>query len=144
MGIKRFFSGLWNGFDPVPASQEPRRDTNDGPEVSEVAPVLGELADAVNALHSQMTLLRLEWTEVLDKLNAWTNRQSARDRIATKKRLERMSDDGQELEEELPAPHQASERKELPPNGEGNAHPPTVQGYRHPKADLYSRVNRSR
>lgn len=47
-----------------------------------------------------LKLVRLEWTETLDKLQAWTNRQNARDAKRLKAGIERLS----ESHEDAPEP----------------------------------------
>jgi hypothetical protein len=43
-------------------------------------------------MRAQVQELQLEWTEVLDKLAAWTSRQSARDAQRVKKGLKALTD----------------------------------------------------
>ena len=43
-------------------------------------------------MRSQIQELQLEWTEVLDKLAAWTSRQAARDSARVKKGLKQLTD----------------------------------------------------
>jgi len=57
----------------------------------------------------ELELVRLEWAEVLDKITAWTARQSARDAKAAKRNLSQMV-------EEPPGD----------PNGEPPVHSPTL------------------
>lgn len=42
-------------------------------------PVLAARVAELEKMLRDLTMLRLEWSEVLDKLQAWTNRQTARD-----------------------------------------------------------------
>lgn len=48
-------------------------------QVTTAAHDSGDLGSRLSRLESQMTTVMLQWTETLDKLQAWTNRQNARD-----------------------------------------------------------------
>lgn len=52
------------------------------------ADVLADVDARLSKLEGQLTTLRMEWAEVLDKINAWASRQAARDRRAAGKALE--------------------------------------------------------
>jgi hypothetical protein len=49
--------------------------------------------DAMEKSLREVQLMRLEWAEVLDKLTAWTNRQSARDAKYLKVGLQKITQD---------------------------------------------------
>lgn len=51
-------------------------------------PEIQELTLTVRALQADLTQIRLEWQETLDKITAWANRAAARDRRAVHKALE--------------------------------------------------------
>jgi len=57
---------------------------------------LGTRLDAVEKTLREVQLMRLEWAEVLDKLTAWTNRQSARDAKYLKVGLQKIAQDAPE------------------------------------------------
>lgn len=63
-----------------------------------------EVASSISAQLSQLTSdlagLRLEWAEVLDKLNRWASRQSARERRRAVAQLDQLSGDGPEIAED--------------------------------------------
>jgi len=60
-------------------------------------PDLGTRLAAVEQGLKDVQLMRLEWAEVLDKLTAWTNRQSARDAKYLKTGLQKIAQDAPEL-----------------------------------------------
>lgn len=49
---------------------------------------LAALAAELRQFQAELSQLRLEWQETLDKITAWANRQAARDRRAIGKALE--------------------------------------------------------
>lgn len=59
-------------------------------------------ADEVARIRAHLTEIQLEWTEVLDKLAAWTNRQAARDAARVKKGLKQLETDAN-VDPEAPA-----------------------------------------
>lgn len=65
-----------------------------------------EIAGSIQAQLSQLTSdlagIRLEWAEVLDKLNRWASRQSARERRRTVAQLDGLTGDGPEVAEDAP------------------------------------------
>jgi len=96
------------------------------PEVAPEAPnapdpVPEDVRQALMRLQGEWAAMQLHWAEVLDKLQAWSNRQSARDRKAAGKALDRLGAD-----EEVPQ-HQP----DIP------AHQPTLA---ETKADLRRRA----
>jgi hypothetical protein len=60
------------------------------------------LAAQLSQLTADLSALRLEWSEVLDKLNRWTKRQSARDRREVNSGLAHLGEDGPEMAEDAP------------------------------------------
>lgn len=101
-----------------------------------------EIVAAVNAHHAEITQLRLEWAETLDKFTAWANRQAARDRVRMKASMRSMEDAD---DTETPPPQPNGSQPMLPfGNMESAGIPATPNGnYRHPKADLYARIRRT-
>lgn len=57
---------------------------------------LGTRLDGIEKQLREVQLMRLEWAEVLDKLTAWTNRQSARDAKYLKVGLAKIAQDAPE------------------------------------------------
>jgi len=53
----------------------------------------------VQLLATELASLRLEWAEVLDKINRWASRQAARERQRAVRELSAMSDDQETLQE---------------------------------------------
>ena len=66
-------------------------------------------SDEVARLRAQLTEIQLEWTEVLDKLAAWTSRQSARDAARVKKGLKQLEGD-LNVDSEAPAAPRIADR----------------------------------
>jgi hypothetical protein len=129
MGLKAAWKALVGGVASTPQP---------APEVPEALELSGfpELVAMTNAHHAELAQLRLEWSETLDKITAWANRQAARDRVrfkASMKATEAGDDDGQfELTPAGAQPMAQSAMEGIP----GGA----VNGHRHPKADLYARI----
>lgn len=139
MGLKAVIR-RWVGVAEAPATREDApRATSGEPDGVEVPPDFADLPRAVFELKSEVTLLRMEWAEVLDKITAWANRQAARDRVAFKKALtvEEPREDDREVRIEQEA--RAAAGLPEPENGVGHPVP-----HRHPKADLYQRIRRGR
>lgn len=134
MGLKAAWNALIGRHEAVP--EGPKRVHEPEPESFQDAQNLLELAQQVHAHHAEITQLRLEWAETLDKFTAWSNRQAARDRVRMKRAMQSMEPDGEpEPTSEQPTFFEAgSGAPSEPPNG-GN-------GFRHPKADLYARIRR--
>jgi hypothetical protein len=78
-----------------------RADTASGPAEGTVTPDqnLSARLSALEESMRQMQLIRVEWTEVLDKLSAWTNRQNARDAKRLKAGLEKLSESPEDAPE---------------------------------------------
>jgi hypothetical protein len=87
---KRLFNWL---FRPIRAASPPS-EGNHSP-----ANLDGRLLE-IEAQLRDLALVRIEWTEVLDKLQAWTNRQNARDAKRLKAGIEKLS----ESHEDAPEP----------------------------------------
>lgn len=90
-------------------------------------PVPDDLRLAVAKLQGDWAEMQLQWAETLDKLQAWANRQSARDRKAAGKALDRLA-----AEEEQQLVPQAAPTPDIAPS------PADV------KAELRQRVARMR
>lgn len=77
-----------------------------GDRTQEPPPDDDAIASSIQAQLSQLTSdlagLRLEWAEVLDKLNRWASRQSARERRRAVAQLDQLSGDGPEIAEDAP------------------------------------------
>lgn len=106
--------GLWdkltNGWR-TPA--EPETASQDAPQAPiGPDPLPDDLRQAVMVMQGQWADMQLHWAEVLDKLTAWSNRQSARDRKAANKSLDRLAQD--EAGEASPAPHLDNPISQLP------------------------------
>ncbi|MGH7510996.1 MAG: hypothetical protein ACREMZ_16280 [Gemmatimonadales bacterium] len=74
------------------------------------------LSVRLSQLESDLAGLRLEWAEVLDKLNRWASRQSARERRRAVAQLDDLAGNGSEIAEDAPG---ATNGREL-----GNGAPP--------------------
>lgn len=74
------------------------------PEKEPLVDVVHALARRVSDLEADATQLRLEWSETLDKINAWANRQAQRDRRAAHKLLEAPQNDDQPLGDQVDTP----------------------------------------
>ena len=68
---------------PAPLATEPPPET------------IGQLSARLDGVESQLATLRLEWTETLDKITAWANRQAQRDRAALKRQLAEQDQDSE-------------------------------------------------
>lgn len=79
--------------------REPVEAPEDAPEspISE-PPLPDDIRQAMMQLRGEWADMQLHWSEVLDKLQAWAQRQSARDRKHANRSLDRLSQ-----EEEAPA-----------------------------------------
>lgn len=84
----------WNKQSPTP--QPPPTPTAPASEWP------NPLAAQLSQLTADVSALRLEWSEVLDKLNRWTKRQSARDRREVSAGLELLGENGPEMAEDGP------------------------------------------
>lgn len=82
--LKRWWQG---GTDGQPVRQVDAGTANGRVVVSEVPPEPGTPLGRLSQVESDLAMVRLEWAEVLDKINAWANRQAARDRVALKRTL---------------------------------------------------------
>lgn len=82
MPSKHWFNWLFPAPQPAPSPVEqlPPQPTLDA-RLREIESQLRDIA-----------LLRIEWTEVLDKLQAWTNRQNARDAKRLKAGIQQLSE----------------------------------------------------
>lgn len=134
MGLKAAWRAL---FGRIEAAGVLASDHREAPTVAP-QPTVAELAAAINAHHRELSQLRLEWAETLDKMTAWANRQAARDRVRIKAALP--DDDAEDGE------HTASRRVTAPdptqvPMFPTNGHDAPAPA-RHPKADLYARIQR--
>lgn len=129
MGFKAAWRALVHGQDPT------REAAAVAPGQGVLQPIhsLDDLAAAVNSLHRELAQLRLEWAETLDKMTAWANRQAARDRI----RLKATPLAGEDEPDQVPAAQHSLPFTAPAPEGNG-----TPSGLRHPKADLYARIQR--
>jgi hypothetical protein len=108
-------------FSPRNRQQTPSiAPENASDRTQEPPPDDDEIAGSIQAQLSQLTSdlagLRLEWAEVLDKLNRWASRQSARERRRAVAQLDHLSGDGPEVAEDAPG---ATNGREL-----GNGAPP--------------------
>lgn len=128
MGLKAAWRALFGRSEAAPVP------TLTGAEPPPVVPypTLSELAAALNGHHRELAQLRLEWAETLDKMTAWANRQAARDRVRIKHSMDTV-----EANESEPEPAPSPQLPMFPANG----HEPPATG-RHPKADLYARIQR--
>jgi len=88
---KRLFNWL---FHPIRAASPPSEGSD-----TPVTNLDGRLLE-IEAQLRDLALVRIEWTEVLDKLQAWTNRQNARDAKRLKAGIEKLS----ESHEDAPEP----------------------------------------
>lgn len=61
-----------------------------------------ELVAQLSQLSADLAGLRLEWAEVLDKINRWASRQAARERRRAAVVLDELGQDGQEIAEDAP------------------------------------------
>jgi len=99
---------LVNRFRTAGEPPEPSENAPSAPEA--VPPLPDDIRQALMRLQSEWASMQLHWAEVLDKLQAWSSRQSARDRKAANKGLDRLAQDGEmELQQgpqlDPPAPH---------------------------------------
>lgn len=85
-------------FRPVRAATAPLAE----PQLATIAALEARLAVAERKL-DELALIPLTWAETLDKLQAWTNRQNARDAKRVKAGLDRLSG-GPETHEDAPGP----------------------------------------
>lgn len=60
----------------------------------------GSVQAQLSQLTSDLAGLRLEWAEVLDKINRWASRQSARERRRAVAQLDGLNGDGSEIAED--------------------------------------------
>lgn len=142
MGLKSAWKALWSRSaatsDTIRVVREP------SPELP--APLLdvpdySEIVAAVNAHHAEITQLRLEWAETLDKFTAWANRQAARDRVRMKASMRSMEPDSNEPDpDQLPLLHGS---QPMPAGAGMEGIPGNGAAHRHPKADLYARIRRA-
>jgi hypothetical protein len=84
----------WN--KQAPTSQPPEHAPTAPQEPSE------PLAAQLSHLTADVAALRLEWSEVLDKLNRWAKRQTARDRRQVHGQLDELGQEGPEIAEDAP------------------------------------------
>jgi hypothetical protein len=82
--LKRWWQG---GADGQTVREVDTGTANGRVEVSQVPPEPGTPQGRLSQVESDLAMVRLEWAEVLDKINAWANRQAARDRVALKRTL---------------------------------------------------------
>lgn len=71
----------WNRPDPHPAELPSQ----------EIASRVRALEERIAHLTADAGLLRVEWSEVLDKISHWASRQAGRDRKAASRSLEALS-----------------------------------------------------
>lgn len=120
MGLRQLLNRLRTIPEPDSASQ-------DAPgEAIEQHPLPDDLRQALYQLRAEWAEMQLHWSEVLDKLQAWSARQSARDRKAANKGLDRLA---QTEEIEQPGPQLQ----------QGEAHVETKDELRRRAAALYRR-----
>lgn len=82
---------LLNRFRTRPA---PEPASEDAPGTTIPNPALpDDVHMALAKLQGDWAEMQLQWAEVLDKLQGWANRQSARDRKAASKALDRLAQD---------------------------------------------------
>jgi hypothetical protein len=82
--LKRWWQG---GADGQTVREVDTGTANGRVEVSQTPPEPGTPLGRLSQVESDLAMVRLEWAEVLDKINAWANRQAARDRVALKRTL---------------------------------------------------------
>lgn len=83
---------LLNRFRTQSAQARADSTSQDAPETTiPEDPVPDDLRQAVYQLRAEWAAMQLHWSEVLDKLAAWSARQSARDRKAANKGLDRLA-----------------------------------------------------
>lgn len=131
MGLKAAWKALLGRSDAVVIP--PNYVHEPEPDGLERAATLDELAGQVHAHHAEITQLRLEWAETLDKFTAWANRQAARDRGRVQRAMKSM----EPSEEDEGPPVSPQETLQL----SGDPAGPPMNG-RHHKADLYARIRR--
>jgi hypothetical protein len=86
---------------PLPTPSEPPQNGHREPSEPPTAEP-GTLAARVSHLESELSTLRLEWSETLDKLGRWASRQSARDRRRVDRDLDQLAGDSPETHEDAP------------------------------------------
>lgn len=88
-----------------PFTPRNRQETPSDAPATPIEFVPAELAD-LQAQLSQLTAdlagLRLEWAEVLDKINRWASRQAARERRRVNVELDHLGENGSEIAEDAP------------------------------------------
>ena len=130
MGLKAAWKALFSRPEIVTiASQVDDESLHD--------PTITQLVTMTNGHHAEITQLRLEWAETLDKFTAWANRQAARDRVRMKKSMGEMAAQDADLFEES-----TSGAQPMPVATGMEGIPASPENHRHPKADLYARINR--
>jgi hypothetical protein len=87
---------LFSWLKRAPSAPSPTAQAPDSASLSALAARVGECEVALKDL----TMLRLEWSEVLDKLQAWTNRQTARDARRVKSGLSALEQPAEVAEQE--------------------------------------------
>ena len=131
MGIKAAWRALWasSAAAPVVTVTPPQTDT----DTFQTAETVAQLAGQVHAHHAELAQLRLEWAETLDKFTAWANRQAARDRGRVQRAMRSM-EPGEDEGDAGGSPQASLPLLEAPSAPPANG--------RHPKADLYARIQR--
>lgn len=89
MGLRQ----LLNRFRTVAAQESASQDAPG--DTIEQHPLPDDLRQALYQVRGEWAEMQLHWSEVLDKLQAWSARQSARDRKAANKGLDRLAQEDQ-------------------------------------------------
>lgn len=86
--------GVWSALKALRRRSATVEAPEDAPgaTISE-APLPDDVHAALRKLQGEMADMQLHWAEVLDKLTAWANRQSARDRQHARRALDQLATD---------------------------------------------------